>query len=393
MVYFCLYPIKNNLRMVAGTRKGRGVSLRPYDSHAFLFLKGAKWTNRNSNKKWQREVTIMDRLKRFEDCRNDLFPYIEEVLLNFYDEKMQVFLDDKSLQVISTHRSNKAFTVKFRESAKSIVCIFWEVFERDSEEKRCLPNAKRESEKMQCLINAIGEYFDEDDDMGKKLEPFECCHNDVRPYIPRVLDRLFPEKRKILEAKLDNGSLQIISSDIKKENPYFEVKFSNSVESIIYIDFKKLKKEEKSENHIIYGIAHEIGHHFAGKGESGLLEKEANDWLKKWGDFNEIIEAVKDPRPINENKGYEIGYYWACSQDSKELWKIYECFLRLWSDGKLKRWDEDKLEYDLLLASKPDIKTALNEHKEKTDNDDIKKGVAFGIMKRVREIEKQGERE
>jgi len=38
MIHFCLYRNKINLGKVAGTRKGRGVSLRPWNSLAlFVF--------------------------------------------------------------------------------------------------------------------------------------------------------------------------------------------------------------------------------------------------------------------------------------------------------------------------------------------------------------------
>ncbi len=306
----------------------------------------------------------MKRLERFEDCRNDVIPYIEGVLRDFYDEKMQAFLADESLQVISTHKSHYAFRVLFREPVKSIICIFWAELEEDSE-------------KMQCIINAIGEYFDEDGDIGKKLEPFECCHNDVRPYIPRVLDRLFPEKRQVVQADIDNGSLQIISSHIKKENRYFTVKFSKPVKSIIYINWEELK--EKAEEKIIYGIAHEIGHCYARDGESRLLEKEANDWLKRWGNFEDIIEKVEYLAPKGEEEGYTIGYEWAM-KNPEELSK-YNCFLKLWND--LKRREKDGLEEELIQQAKSDF---VRTKSDKTDNEDIEKGIAYGVMKRVREI-------
>lgn len=322
----------------------------------------------------------MDRLKRFEYCGDDLFPYIEGVLREYYDKKMQdVLLDDKCLQVISTHKSHNAFSVWFREPVKSIICIFWHELEEDSEKRQCIINTIEEDSK-QCIINAIGEYFDEDGDIGKKLEPFECCHNNVRPYIPRVLDRLFPEKRQVVQADIDNGSLQIISSHIKKENRYFTVKFNKPVESMIYTNWEKLK--EKAEEKKIYGIAHEIGHCYARDGESRLLEKEANDWLKKWGNFEDIIEKAKDSAPKDEEKGYMVGHEWAM-KNPEELSK-YNCFLKLWND--LKRKEKDGLEKELIQKAKSDF---VRTKSDKTDNEDIEKGIAYGIMKRVRELSKE----
>jgi len=224
----------------------------------------------------------------------------------------------------------------------------------------------------------------------ERLKRFEYCHDELIPYIQKVLDRLDPEKK---EAFLSDESVQVISSNNPERG--FRLTFSKSVKSIIYINIFQTKEQcVKKERHtkedcFIYGIAHEIGHHFAGYGESRLLEKEANDWLGNWGDFDEIIKAVNDQHPINEGKGYESGYKWACSHDSKELWKIFEYFLIFWNDKKLPQRKVAEDEEELLYASKPYIKTVLDEYGEKTDNEDINKGIAFGIMRRVRELEKQ----
>jgi len=127
----------------------------------------------------------------------------------------------------------------------------------------------------------------------------------------------------------------------------------------------------------------------AGSGESRLLEKEANDWLKKWGDFNEIINTVNHSAPINEEKGYRSGYEWASNQDRDELLISYYCFRQLWNDKNLPKREEYTLEINLINVSIMEKITVLDEHGEKTDNEDINRGVAFGIMKRVRELEKQ----
>jgi len=309
-------------------------------------------------------------LERCEDCRNDVIDCIIGVFQDYFYEKRQIVqadIDNGSLQIISTHKFNYGFPGLFREPVKSIICIFWHELEEDSK-------------KRQSIINAIREYFDEDGDIGKKLEPFECCHNDVRPYVQRVLDRLFPEKRQIVQADIDNGSLQIISSHMNKENPYFTVKFSKPVNSIIYIDWEKLEK--KTDDYKIYCIAHEIGHCYAGKGESGLWEKEANDWLRRWGNFDELIDKVKHNEPIDEEEGYIYGYNWANTMSEDRLWEWFSHYLILWRKESLNRRKEDEIISQLQAE-------ILNLLESDDCNPDYLKGVALGIMKRVREISKE----
>ena len=210
----------------------------------------------------------------------------------------------------------------------------------------------------------------------KRLERFEHCHDELKGPIEKVLKRLKEEKR---EALLQDKSLQIISSDIVQDEIYgFAITFKESAKSIIYINFGRLKNE--SEDRLIYGIAHEIGHYFAGEGESGLLEKEANDWLKEnWKDFDEIIQALGHSAPIDETKGYKIGYDWAFRQDSKKLLERYKLCN-----------EEGPLEHSFTVQE--DRMDALMDFQDLTVNDNIINGVQFGIKKRVRELEKEEER-
>jgi hypothetical protein len=93
----------------------------------------------------------------------------------------------------------------------------------------------------------------------------------------------------------------------------FQQSFSKAVKSIVCINWGKLKKE--NEDYKIYGIAHEIAHHFAGEGKSKLLEKEANGWLRKWTDLDDIIDEVEN----DENGGHEK---WPQKFEQPVKWKI-----------------------------------------------------------------------
>lgn len=217
-----------------------------------------------------------------------------------------------------------------------------------------------------------------------RLKRFEYCGDGLFPYIEKVLNLLCPEKK---EAFLSDESVQVICSD--KLEKGFQLKFRKPVESIIYINTCQIKKQcvdkdgHTEEDCLIYGIAHEMGHHFAGKGESWLLEKEANDWLKKWGNFDELINKMKHTDPINEEEGYVCGYSCANEQDKEGLWKAFSPYLKLWDKKDLYAKEENEIIDQLTIKVKSF--RAFDEDEEDCDVNYLK-GFAFGIMKRVREI-------
>ena len=212
-----------------------------------------------------------------------------------------------------------------------------------------------------------------------RLKRFEHCGDDLFPFIEKVLNLLHPQKK---EAFLSDESIQVICSD--KQERGFQLSFSRPVRSIIYINTCQIKKEcvdrdaHTEEDCFIYGIAHEMGHHFAEKGESRLLEKEANDWLKKWGNFDELIKKINHSDPINEEEGYTCGYRWANGQAKEGLWETFFPYLKL--------WDKDlstKEENEIIDQLKSKVKWFLDS--EDCDPHYLK-GLAFGTMKKVREL-------
>ena len=324
--------------------------------------------------RWMEE--LRKSLEQCEDCLGDLVDPIVEAFGYYFCDKMQAFkiaIDNRSLQIIRTQKSHNAFQSKFSKPAESIICVFGE-------------SIKNYDEATQYMINAIGEYFDEDGDMGKRSDPFELCHDDVRPYILKVLDRLVPEKKQVVQNDLDSGSLQIISSHInKKEDSYFTVKFSKPVKSIIYINWRKLEK--KTDDDKIYSIAHEIGHFYTGDGESWLLEKEANDWLKTWGEgrFDDLIEKINYQAPKLEEEGCKKGYEWAKHMNKNDLLKYYK--------NDLDSLNEDGLNKKEKFKIIKRIKNKLFNHFKKENmlengawHESYLNGFSFGVMERVREI-------
>lgn len=218
-----------------------------------------------------------------------------------------------------------------------------------------------------------------------RLRRLIYCDSELISYLQKILLRLPSDKK---EEFLSDESLQVISpvADIKDFNG-FHVSFPTPVKSLIYIDWNRLR-ETPSRLLIDYGIAHEIGHHFAGEGDSRLIEKEADDLLRKWG-FDEEIKAANHKAAIYESKGYDIGYQWARGQDDDPLWVNYSAFLPLWEDEGLTPLEKIELEKELFYAGKGSVKTVSKDEGEIIDHPALDKGIIHGIMKRVKELREQ----
>ena len=217
----------------------------------------------------------------------------------------------------------------------------------------------------------------------ERLKRFEYCGEGLIPYIEKALNLFHPEKK---EDFLNNKYLQVVSSD--KSERGFQLTFNKPVKSIIYLNAEKIemdaeKEGQKKEDFFIYGIAHEIAHYFAGKGESLLLEKEANDWLKKYGNFNELIKKINHRGPLDEEKGYIYGYDYANKKDKDKvsLLEEFSAYLDLWTLKEFSAKKEKEIIDNLVDYVNATMFIELDNR-----NLDYRKGVAMGIMKRVREI-------
>jgi hypothetical protein len=207
---------------------------------------------------------------------------------------------------------------------------------------------------------------------------------DAYPYIQDVFSRLPDEEQKKL---LENKKIEIIT--MKKDERGSQISFRIPVESLILFNWQELSGLRDLQ--IKYGIAHEIAHHFAGRGETGLWEKEADDLLRKWG-FEKEIEAAGYSESYFEGKGYNIGYEGAekeLSPSDTQWFPILCMLINDWKNDKLIFEKENNL-YSFIYTTS--IGDSLNQEADnKTINDDnrrsLAKGVMYGIMYKVKELE------
>jgi hypothetical protein len=219
-----------------------------------------------------------------------------------------------------------------------------------------------------------------------RLKRFEYCGDELFPYIEKVLEMLYQAKK---ESFLEDKDLQVVSS-YKLANG-FQYTFSSPVKSVIYINIYQIEKKfEKScavkdgltkEDYLKYVIAHEMGHHYAGRGDSFLREKEANDWLINNGNFGDLINKIGYKPPIDEAEGFEYGYCWA--NKDKTYWSLQRFFPK-WK--LLNKKDLSiKEEFEIIKQLMGEVQTL----DEKGRSEDYLKGIACGIMKKVRELSEE----
>jgi hypothetical protein len=117
------------------------------------------------------------------------------------------------------------------------------------------------------------------------------------------------------------------------------------------------------------------------------LEKEANDWLRTWGEgkFDDLIIEINHQAPKLEEEGYIDGCDWASMEDKNVLLKYFKHDLEsLNKDGLTK-----KEKFKIIER----IKNKLYNHCKQSnmlENDEWNKshlnGFSFGVMERVRKI-------
>jgi len=224
--------------------------------------------------------------------------------------------------------------------------------------------------------------------MEKRILRFKNCDSKFYPYLEKVLNRL-PHETK--EDILNNKNLQILGNEDFLATLGMNFRFDDPITNIVYLNQIYLKEPEHS---IIYTIAHELAHYVAGKGETGLYEKEAEEKMLKWG-FNVEVEKRNYHRPILESFGYKAGYMWASKQKEQGLLDDFGEFFEDWDDDTLSGEQIEKLHYAVdptsIMAEVAQFEDedGMSEDSEKDmiiDDGFGDKGVIWGIMGRLKEI-------
>ena len=216
--------------------------------------------------------------------------------------------------------------------------------------------------------------------MDERIKRFKHCDVRFYPYIDEVLSRIPEETRENI---LSDNSFTILSYD----SDFFTcsgmwVGFESPVKDLVYLNSMHL---QRTENDIIHTVAHELAHHVAGRGETNLYEKEAEELMQKWG-FEEEVAQVKYSKPIYESRGYSLGIKWATEQDPSDLEEKFGEYRKDWDDGRI------SLERFEILLDEIDLGSIIGEmgcggdsHREASDQlmgTDLSSSMGFvaGIM-------------
>ena len=212
--------------------------------------------------------------------------------------------------------------------------------------------------------------------MEMDLLRFKHCDSNFYPYLEKVINRL---PQNVQDKVLNDTSFQIIAGEYfsTAHGLYFD--FDPAPNSMLYLNYSLLRGPQIE---IIYTIAHEIAHLIAGKGRSGLWEKEAEELLSEWG-FSGEVEIVQYSKPIAENAGYKAGIKWAQGERYDDLYNRFGEYLEEWDEDRLSGERLEMLFYDVdpmsILGFK-EVEDKVTDEKVFVDSMSLDKGVVWGIM-------------
>lgn len=212
---------------------------------------------------------------------------------------------------------------------------------------------------------------------------------EIWPYLENVVNRM-PDK--IQKTLLENKKIEILTTNERS----IWIVFRNPIESLIYLNWERVSNEsEKRDLKIKFGIAHEIAHHFAGRGKTGLMEMEAENLMRKWG-FEKEIEAADYSAPKFERKGYNIGYVGAKNEFSHSgaHWlSVLEDSMYYWENEDLTIDQKNNLiQFINFTAISEECNKEIEDDNIKDENlDSYMNGIFCGIMHRVKELKERGQ--
>ena len=164
--------------------------------------------------------------------------------------------------------------------------------------------------------------------MDQRINRFKLCDLRFYPYLKRIIERLPQEVR---EDVLNDKSFQILTDDDALNACVLRYRFSDPVETLVYLNTKILNEPE---HQLIHTIASEFAHYVLNKRKFGLGSKDIDDLLMQWG-FEKEVEAVRLYKILCDSKGYKIGYEWAKKQNRDYLMQHFGLYYDEWNDEGL----------------------------------------------------------
>ena len=225
--------------------------------------------------------------------------------------------------------------------------------------------------------------------MDERINRFKLCDMHFYPYLSGVIERL-PEK--VQKEVLDDRSFQILTDDDALNACVLRYRFSDPVETLVYLNTKILKE---SRGLITYMIASEIAHYILNKRKADLHAKDIDALLLEWG-FQEEVGAARSDRMICESRGYKAGYDWAKKQNRDYLMQHFGIYYDEWNDKGIGGLPARESETDGHLNGTGSILEKIirlkngdtNESRNDkfTEHPSLRKSMLAGIMAAMKEL-------
>jgi hypothetical protein len=225
--------------------------------------------------------------------------------------------------------------------------------------------------------------------MDERINRFKLCDLHFYPFLSGVIERL-PEE--VQQEVLDDKSFQILTDDDALNACVLRYRFSDPVETLVYLNTKILKESRRL---ITYTIASEIAHYILNKRKADLRAKDIDALLLEWG-FEKEVGAARSDLMICESKGYKAGYDWAKKQNRDYLMQHFGIYYDEWNDkgiGGLPAMESETAGHlngtDSILEKIIRLKKgeADESYRDKfTEPPSLRKSMLAGIMAAIKEL-------
>lgn len=222
--------------------------------------------------------------------------------------------------------------------------------------------------------------------MVAAVSRFSYCDKRFFPYLEKVLNQL-PDDLK--DDILGDAKLQIISDEDHLSAASINYTFKPAIQNLIYLNTAILNRPVLD---ITYTIAYEFAKHLAGKQKTDKKskDKEVKKLLVDW-EFIMDLDRVRPADPIEESKGYRIGYDWAQRQKLDDLLWNYKQYFDEWHEERIspERFEQlyiDVAPFSILEQMEQEKQDDEVKDKNASVNDTLEAGIIWGLMAAVKEL-------
>ncbi len=216
--------------------------------------------------------------------------------------------------------------------------------------------------------------------MASGVSRFNFCDKRFFPYLEKVLAQIPDE---LGDDILGDESLQFISNENFLVAKSLNYRVKPPITHLVYLNTAILKQPVAD---ITYTVAYEFAKYLAAKDNSSseAQEKKVKELLVEWG-FVMDLDSIRPAGPIEESKGYQIGYEWAQRQKLDDLLWNYKEYFDEWHEERISPERFEQLYIDVAPFSILE-QLADDEEKKAASEDTLEAEIIWGLMAVIKKL-------